>query len=143
MQKLPDFVAAFSHLLEPPMRDGSQFTCMLFHPSIDRGIPLHSAVESQQVRSLHCSTFSFEICGYLALFTRRLRGLSCPEPALCLPRRRFAFCWAYLGMIAFDFANGSDLRGSHATHVNVQPKDVNVGHPAAAKASYDANPGFR
>jgi hypothetical protein len=47
MQKLPDFVPAFSHRLKPLMRDGSQFTCTLFHPRIDGGIPLHSAVESQ------------------------------------------------------------------------------------------------
>jgi hypothetical protein len=33
------------------MRDGSQFTGMLFHPRIDGGIPLDSAVESQQFRS--------------------------------------------------------------------------------------------
>jgi len=51
MQKLPDFVPALSHHLKPLMRDGSQFTCMLFHPRIDGGIPLDSAVESQQVRS--------------------------------------------------------------------------------------------
>ena len=51
MQKLPDFVPAFSHHLKPLMRDGSQFTCMLFHPRIDGGIPLDSAVESQQFRS--------------------------------------------------------------------------------------------
>src|SRR5713101_7231985 len=51
MQKFPDFVPAFSHHLKPLMRDGSQFTCMLFHPRIDCGIPLDSAVESQQFRS--------------------------------------------------------------------------------------------
>jgi hypothetical protein len=34
------------------VRDGSQFTCMLFHPPIDGGIPLESTVESQQFRSL-------------------------------------------------------------------------------------------
>jgi hypothetical protein len=48
MQKLPDFVPAFSHRLKPLTSDGSQFTWMLLHPSIDRGIPLDSAVESQQ-----------------------------------------------------------------------------------------------
>src|SRR6266480_1475700 len=32
MQKLPDFVPAFSHHLKPLMGDGSQFTGMLFHP---------------------------------------------------------------------------------------------------------------
>src|SRR5476649_358266 len=51
MQKLPDFVPAFSHYLKPLMRNGSQFTCMLFHPRIDSGITLDSAVESQQFRS--------------------------------------------------------------------------------------------
>src|SRR3981081_4672290 len=51
MQKLPDFVAAFSHYLKPLMRDGSQSACMLFHPRIDGWIPLDSAVESQQFRS--------------------------------------------------------------------------------------------
>src|SRR5882724_7921855 len=60
MQKLPDFVAAFSHHLKPPMRDGSQFTGMLFHPRIDGGIPQGSAVESQQFCSHHLSTSAFE-----------------------------------------------------------------------------------
>src|ERR1700694_1574288 len=40
MQKLPDFVPAFSHHLKPLTRDGSQSTCMLFHPRIDGRIPL-------------------------------------------------------------------------------------------------------
>jgi hypothetical protein len=48
MQKLPDFVAAFSHHRKPLMRDGSQSTCMLLHPRIDGGIPLDGAVEAQQ-----------------------------------------------------------------------------------------------
>src|SRR6202163_3500482 len=56
MQKFPDFVPAFSHHLKPLIRDGSQFTCMLFHPRIDGGIPLDSAVESQQFRSHRRST---------------------------------------------------------------------------------------
>ena len=46
MQKLPDFVSAFSHCLKPLMRYSSQFTGMLFHPGIDSGIPLDGAVES-------------------------------------------------------------------------------------------------
>src|SRR5215471_12402641 len=71
MQKLPDFVPAFSHHLKPMMRDGSQFTCMLFHPRIDGGIPLDSAVESQQFRSHRHSIFSFEIYGYITPYTRR------------------------------------------------------------------------
>src|SRR5438445_4543206 len=57
MQELPDFVPAFSHHLKPLMRDGSPFTRMLFHPRIDGGIPLDSAVESQQFRSHRRSTF--------------------------------------------------------------------------------------
>src|SRR5216684_7030664 len=56
MQELPDFVPAFSHHLKPLMRDGSQFACMLFHPRIDGGITLDSAVESQQFRSHRRST---------------------------------------------------------------------------------------
>src|SRR6266446_7274513 len=63
MQKLPDFVPALSHHLKPLMRDGSQFTCMLFHPRIDGGIPLDSAVESQQFRSHRRSTFCFLAIG--------------------------------------------------------------------------------
>ena len=47
MQKLTDFVAALSHHLKPPVRDGSQFTGMSFHPRIDGGISLDSTVESQ------------------------------------------------------------------------------------------------
>ena len=53
MQKLSNFVPALSHHLKPLMRDGSQFTGVLFHPRIDSGIPLDSAVESQQFRPLH------------------------------------------------------------------------------------------
>src|SRR5487761_258369 len=56
MQKLPDFVTAFSHHLKPLTRDGSQFTCMPFHPCIDGGIPLDRAVESQQFSSHRRST---------------------------------------------------------------------------------------
>src|ERR1035438_1546541 len=51
LQKLADFVPAVSHHLKPPVCDGSQFTCMHLHPRIDGGIPLDSAVESQQFRS--------------------------------------------------------------------------------------------
>jgi hypothetical protein len=59
MQKLPDFVPAFSHHLKPLMRDRSQCTGMLFHPRIDGWIPLHGAVESQQFRPHPHSTFCF------------------------------------------------------------------------------------
>src|SRR5229473_1898401 len=53
MQKLPDFVPAPSHHLKPLMRDGSQFTRMLFHPRINGGIPFDSAIESQRFRHFH------------------------------------------------------------------------------------------
>src|SRR5882724_2748188 len=64
MQKLPDFVSAFSHHRKPLMRDGSQFTGMLFHPRIDGGISLDSAVEPQQFRSHRHSTFFFRDLSY-------------------------------------------------------------------------------
>src|ERR1700682_2230636 len=77
MQKLPDFVPAFSHHLKPLTRDGSQFTCMLFHPRIDGGIPLDSAVESQEFRFHRGSTF----------FSRDLRLRSLHEKATGLAWR--------------------------------------------------------
>src|ERR1051325_5140520 len=58
MQKLPDFVPAFSHHFKPLTRDGSQFTGVLFHPRIDGGIPQGRAVESQQFPSHRRSTLS-------------------------------------------------------------------------------------
>src|SRR6202050_2424270 len=61
MQKLPDFVPAFSHHLKPLKRDGSQSTCMRFDPRIDGWIPLDGAVESQQFRFSRRSPVSFEI----------------------------------------------------------------------------------
>src|SRR5438128_9707739 len=66
MQKLPDFVPALSHHLKPLMRDDSQFTCMLPHPRIDGGLPLDSAIESQQFRSHRRSISAFGIYGYVA-----------------------------------------------------------------------------
>src|ERR1700739_115608 len=51
MQKLPHFISAFSHRLKPILRDGSQFTRMLFHPAIDSRIMLDGAVQSKQFRS--------------------------------------------------------------------------------------------
>jgi hypothetical protein len=58
MQEFTNFVSAFSHYFKPLMRDGSQFTCMFFHPSIDGGIALDGSVESQQFRSHRRSTFN-------------------------------------------------------------------------------------
>src|SRR3974390_121916 len=74
MQKLPDFVPALSHRLKPPMRDGSQFTGMLFHPRIDGGIPLDSAVESQQFRSHRRSSFCFRDLWLHRTLTRETKG---------------------------------------------------------------------
>src|ERR1700751_1462122 len=51
MQKLPDFVSAFSHHLKPLLRYRSQFTSVLFGPAIDRRITLDSAVQSKQFHS--------------------------------------------------------------------------------------------
>src|SRR5881396_2064144 len=76
MQKLPDFVPALSHHLKPLLRDGSQFTRMLFHPRIDSGIPLDSAVESQQLRS-----HSFDLSHIR--FKMRLPRSFIPLTALC------------------------------------------------------------
>src|SRR5437762_11497084 len=59
MQKLSNFVPAFSHHLKPVTRNGSQFTGVLLQPCIDGGIPLDSAIESQQFRSHRRSTFCF------------------------------------------------------------------------------------
>jgi hypothetical protein len=61
MQDLTDFVSAFSHHLNPLLRDGSQFTSMLFHPGIDGGIAFDGTVESQQFRSHRRSIFAFAI----------------------------------------------------------------------------------
>jgi hypothetical protein len=55
MQDLQDFVPASSHHLKPLMRDGSQFTTMLFHPRIDSGIAFDSTVEAQQFCPHHRS----------------------------------------------------------------------------------------
>jgi hypothetical protein len=83
MHKLADFVAALSHHFKPAMRDGSQFTCMLFHPRIDGGIPLDSAVESQQVR-FHRRFSAFEINGYVAPLLYQQAGIA--------PRSSWRFC---------------------------------------------------
>jgi hypothetical protein len=56
MQKFPNLVSALSHRVEPVMSDGTQFAGMGFHPSIDRGIALDCAVESQQIGSHRRST---------------------------------------------------------------------------------------
>src|SRR6478736_7278478 len=83
MQKLPDFVPALSHHLKPLMRDGSQFTCMLFDPRIDSGIPLDSAVESQQFRSHRRSPFCFQDLWLRSTLT---------FPAANLAMTHFSFC---------------------------------------------------
>ena len=57
------------------MGDGSQFTCMLFHPGIDRGIALDSAVESKQFRSYHRITLWFRDLRF-GTFYREATGLA-------------------------------------------------------------------
>src|ERR1039457_3187349 len=69
-QELPNIVPAFSHHLKPLMRDGAQFTCMLFHPRIDGGIPLDSAVESDRFRSHRRSIFFFRDPWFTSHLTR-------------------------------------------------------------------------
>ena len=96
MQEFADLVPAFSHHLKPVMRDGSQFTGMLFHPRIDRGIALDSAVESEQFRHLHGSKFIIQNPRLLraAMVDKRLLAL----PPICrLPR--FARHWRLLARI--------------------------------------------
>src|SRR5262249_38058008 len=61
MQELADFVPAFSHHFKPLMRNGSQFSCVPFHPGIDGGIPLDSAVESKELCSQPPLHFLLEI----------------------------------------------------------------------------------
>src|SRR5438046_1491166 len=88
MQKFPDFVPAFSHHPIPLMRDGSQFTCMLFHPRIDGGIPLDSAVESQQFRSHRHGILS--PTGWLQGATLSSYSRISPKPSVWTPSWRRA-----------------------------------------------------
>jgi hypothetical protein len=60
--------------LKPLTRDGSQFTCVPLHPDIDGGIPLDSAVESQQFRSHRRSTFCFRDLWLHSTLTRLFGG---------------------------------------------------------------------
>ena len=78
MHKLPDFIPACSHHLKPLMRDSAQFTCILVHPSINRGISLDSAVESQKFRLHRSFIFYLDGAAFLTLctlscVTKRLR----------------------------------------------------------------------
>src|SRR5207237_2510565 len=88
MQKLPDFVPAFSHHLKPLMRDGSQSTCMLFHPRIDGGIPLDSAVESQQFRSHRHGVL--RATRWFQGATLSSYSMGSPKPSVWTPRWRRA-----------------------------------------------------
>src|SRR5260370_2448053 len=74
MQKLPDFVSAFSHHLKPLNRDGDGFTGGLVHPRIEGGILPDSAVESQQFRSHHGSTFRLRNLSLHSTLTRGTKG---------------------------------------------------------------------
>ena len=56
VQKFPDFVAAFSHLLKPFARNGSQFAGMCFHSAIDGGIALDGGTSFFATRPLRLSS---------------------------------------------------------------------------------------
>src|SRR4029077_3234198 len=88
MQKFPDFVPAFSHHLKPLMRDGSQFTCMLFHPRIDGGIPLDGAVESQHFRSHRHGVL--RASGWFQGATLSSYSMGSPKPSVWTPSWRRA-----------------------------------------------------
>src|SRR3954447_899774 len=88
MQEFPDLVPAFSHHLKPLMRDGSQFTCVLFHPRINGGIPLYSAVESQQVRSHRHGVFRAALLFHGATLSSYSMGS--PKPSVWIPSWRRA-----------------------------------------------------
>src|ERR1700758_5640999 len=87
MQKLPDFVSAFSHHLKPLMRDGSQSTCMLFHPGINGGIPLDSAVQSKQFR---CGHRVFTATSRFQGATLSSYSMGSPKPSVWTPSWRRA-----------------------------------------------------
>src|SRR5579859_3529363 len=76
------------------MRDGSQFACMRFHPGIDGGIALDSAVESQEV-GFHSGSRKAEL-KILRLKVKRGRkdvpraGRLLPIIALVVADERFA-----------------------------------------------------
>lgn len=83
MHKLPHFVSAVAHHLEPLMRDRSQFARMLFHPRVDGGVPLDSAVEPQNFSLLHGSNLSFKM---LVLFGESTQGPGARVSSLTVPR---------------------------------------------------------
>ena len=93
MQKLPYFVAAVSHQLKPLACDGSQFARMLFHPSVDRGIPLSRAIESQQFRFHPCSFRSPAMTVYC--FWLLYRRNSCETYRTDILNRDFAAGYKY------------------------------------------------
>ena len=52
VHELPNVVASLSNDVKPFLRDGSQFTCLVFHPRIDGRIPPDPAGEPK-VHSIH------------------------------------------------------------------------------------------
>lgn len=88
VHELPDFVSAFSQHLKPPMRNIPQFTPMLFHPRVDGGIALDSAIQSEQIRSHrdHFFLFRHEKNSSLLLTERLSNGESCALIAGRSPR---------------------------------------------------------
>src|SRR5260370_7218918 len=88
MEKLPDFGRAFSDHVKGLVRDGSQFTCMLFHPRIDGGIALDSAVESQQFRSHRHGVL--RATGWFQGASLSSCSMGSPKPSVWTPRWRRA-----------------------------------------------------
>ena len=89
MQKLADFVSTFSHLVKPLARDGSQFTCMLFHPGVNGRITLDSAVQSKQFRS--CRHGVLRATSRFEGATLSSYSIGSPKPSVWMPSWRRAF----------------------------------------------------
>src|SRR6202051_3043022 len=88
VHKLADFVSAFSYHLKPPMRAVSQFTCVLFHPRIDGGIALDTAVQSKQFRSYRHGVLT-ATCWFQSA-TLSSYSMGSPKPSVWTPSWRSA-----------------------------------------------------
>src|SRR6266436_2807982 len=126
MQKLPDFIPALSHHFKPLMRDGSQSTCMLFHPRIDGGIALDSAVQSKQFRSRR--RFSHGVLRATRWFqgaTLSSYSMGSPKPSVWTPSWRSASrainrrCALKVMICAKTPPNVKVSAGSHRASTNV------------------------
>jgi len=75
MQKLSDFVTAFSHDSKPLLRDRSQFTCTLFHPGIDGRVTLYPRRSIETEAGLVIAIASATV-GALVRFQRAPYGIA-------------------------------------------------------------------